>query len=140
MITSMDQVEFWPGIVASLTGQAKLRLIAQPTVAALLGIRVGLHDAKEGRTPFLWNLITGKQRALALKEAIGRIVVPLLFAVVLDSVLQAVQLHRVRLLAAVIVGGILIFLPFAAARGLANRVASRNRRGGGPLRQQDQAQ
>jgi len=48
--------------------------------------------------------------------------VPLLVAVVIDSILQQLINHRIRPLAAVIVGGILVFLPFLIVRALANRV------------------
>jgi uncharacterized membrane-anchored protein len=50
------------------------------------------------------------------------VITPLIVALIIDSILQQLINHRIRPLAAVIVGGILVFLPFLIVRALANRV------------------
>ena len=47
----------WHNLTGPLTGPMYLRLIAQPTVAAILAIRAGLRDARQGRPPFLSTLL-----------------------------------------------------------------------------------
>jgi hypothetical protein len=43
-------------------------------------------------------------------------------ALLMDRVLQDLTLGRVRPMAAVVVGGLLVWLPFVVARAFANRV------------------
>ena len=45
-------------LIGRTDGPLTLRLIFQPTVAAILAIRAGLKDAREGRTPYLWSMFT----------------------------------------------------------------------------------
>lgn len=122
----MDHVGFWKGIEVVLVGKGHLRMIVQPTIAIILGIRLGVSDAKAGRAPFLLQLFTGEHRKVLLKQALKDILIPLTVAVVLDGILQAITLHRVRPLAALMVGGLLVALPFAIARALTNRVVTRS--------------
>ena len=39
----------WEGLMARVGGPMTFRLILQPTMAALLALRAGLKDAREGR-------------------------------------------------------------------------------------------
>ena len=88
----------------------------------MLGVRFGIRDAKDGREPFFQALAHGKGgRGAMLKEAARAALMPLVVAVVIDSILQQMINHRIRPVAAVVVGGILVFLPFLIVRALANR-------------------
>jgi hypothetical protein len=104
-------------------GSFQLRLILQPLAAVLLGLRFGIRDAKQGRAPILKEVAVGKgQRGGLLGHAARDAIVPLVVAVVLDCVLQQIINGRIRPLAAVIVGGLLVFLPFLIVRALVNRI------------------
>jgi len=128
----MGDVGFWQGIVIGLAGKGHLRLILQPAIAIILGIRLGVSDARKGREPFLLRLFIRENRGALLREGLHDILLPLGVAIVLDCILQAYTLHRVRPLAALIVGALLIALPFALARALTNRLVTRRRhRAGG---------
>jgi len=106
-----------------LGGRFQIRVILQPLVAIILGLRFGVRDAKAGKPPFFLALALdkGNRRAL-LKEAARDALMPLIVALLIDSILQQMINHRIRPVAAVIVGGILVFLPFLIVRALANRV------------------
>ena len=108
-----------------LTGPMHVRFIVQPVMAIILGIRDGIRDAREGRTPFLQDVCTRPEgRARKLKEALVRLLIPLIVAIVLDAVVQYMLFQRVRVLGAVVVGTVIMGLPYSIARGITNRIAS----------------
>jgi len=102
-----------------------LRFIVQPIMAAILGIRAGIHDSRQATPPFIWSLCTqsaGRKRQL--KQAGEHLVIPLIVAIVLDGIVQYLLFQRIRVLGAVILGTILMGLPYSLARGLTNRIVS----------------
>jgi hypothetical protein len=104
-------------------GSFQLRLIAQPLAAMLLGLRFGIRDAKQGRPPIIKDVAGAKGgRGGLLAHAARDAIVPLVVAFVLDCILQRIINGRIRPLAAVIVGGLLVFLPFLIVRALTNRI------------------
>ena len=119
----MADVGFWEGIVDVASGRGQLRLVLQPTIAILVGIRLGITDAKLGAEPFIKRLtFAGKDRAELAKEAALTVIVPFCIAIVLDGILQYLTLGYVRPLAALVVGAILIWIPFSIARSFTNRI------------------
>lgn len=127
----MADVSFWQGLVSDLTGKGQFRLILQPTMAVILGIRLGVADAKEGKAPFLFRLLTTHERWKLFKRSLWDVVLPLTLALVMDGILQHMTLGRVRPLAMVVVGALLVWLPFSIARALTNRVWRRLHPGAG---------
>jgi hypothetical protein len=127
-------VGFWDSIARDLTGRGmfggpfQFRLIIQPLAAILLGIKVGIRDAKAGDVPFFRALL-GKKRGHLLAKAARDAIIPLMLAFIVDSILQRLINGRIRPLAAVVVGGLLVFLPFVIVRGLANRIWCRGHAG-----------
>jgi hypothetical protein len=120
---NMSNVGFWDTIGRSLSGRGQFRLILQPAMAVILGIRVGLHDARQGHPPFIRRLLTtSAQRWTLFKRSVREAALPLVLALVMDSVLQYLTLRRVRPVAAVLVGGLLVWLPFVVTRAFANRI------------------
>ena len=121
---------FWEHLVADLTsGRGQLRLVLQPTVAIVLGARLGIADAREQAPPFLLRLATGShERVALLKRSLSDVVMPLCVAVIIDGILQHYTLNRVRPLGAVVVGVLLVWLPYSIARALANRIYRRRHR------------
>jgi hypothetical protein len=125
----MNDMGFWEGIWHELTNAGQFRLILQPTMAIILGIRIGLADARAGHPPFLSRLIRGTHdRWTLVRQSIAHAALPLTVALVMDSVFQYLTLGRIRILAAVVVGVLLVWLPFSSVRGLSNRVWTQHRR------------
>jgi hypothetical protein len=124
----MSSAGFFESIARDLSGPGmfggkfQIRLVLQPLIAVILGLRLGVRDAKVGRPPFFQALGHGAGgRGALLREAVRDALMPLIVAVLVDSILQQIINHRIRPIAAVIVGGILVFLPFLIVRALANR-------------------
>lgn len=112
-------------LIARVAGPMHARLVIQPLVAICLGIRDGIADAKAGAPPFLLDLIfQPDNRAERLKNALRRMLVPLIVAVVLDVIVQYMIFDRVRPLGAVLFGVCLMGIPYSLARGIANRIVS----------------
>jgi hypothetical protein len=116
-----EYVGFFQGIAHDLSGKGQLRLVLQPAVAILLGIRLGLADAHEHREVFLARVF--ESRHGIIKRAFADVVVPFCIALGVDMILQHYTLGYVRPLAAVLVAVLLVWIPFAASRGFVNRFA-----------------
>jgi len=115
--------EFLEEFPRRFSGPGRLRFILQPVIAIVLGIRGGLADAKAGNPPYLLGLLLGAGRRVELlrtgAEAIGTLIA---MGIILDVVFQLVLYQSVHPGAALVVGPILICLPYAASRALATRV------------------
>ncbi|MFL5346396.1 MAG: hypothetical protein ACJ8AT_16535 [Hyalangium sp.] len=121
--SEMADVGFWEGLVRGLSGKGQFRLILQPAMALFLGLRLGIADAKEGKAPFLFRLFTTRHgRWTVFKQSLSDAAMPLILALIMDGILQYLTLNRVRPLQAVVVGALLVWLPFSIMRGLTNRV------------------
>jgi hypothetical protein len=106
-----------------LTGPGRFRFVLQPLVATLLGIRSGVADARAGRPPYLWVLVTDRQRRRALaREGLATVANLLLMGILLDSVFQWLILGISHPGPALVVGPVLIAGPYSVSRALANRI------------------
>jgi len=120
---------FFQDVLARLSGPGRLRFIFQPTVAIFLGMRGGIKDAEQGLPPFLWALaFHGEHRRKLLRNALLSIRDLIAIAILLDMISQFLIFHYVRPGAALLVGPVLITLPYSLARALSNRVAQRKGR------------
>jgi type I site-specific restriction-modification system R (restriction) subunit len=95
-------------------------------VAILLGVRSGIKDAREGVPPFLWALaFHGERRRALLRSAFISIRDLLAIAILLDVISQFLIFHEVRPGAALVVGPVLITMPYVVVRALSNRMVRR---------------
>src|SRR4051794_735442 len=103
-------------LVARLgSGPMQFRLIVQPAMALLLGIRDGLMDARLGSPPFLWGLLFRRKHLKpSLKSALRRLQVPIAVATLADALVQYLMFGYVRPAVAVMVGVLLMGLPYAS--------------------------
>jgi hypothetical protein len=114
---------FGEGLEARMTGPGKARLVVQPLIGIALGIRDGIEDAKQGRPPYFIQIVfEGERRRDVLKTSLRQISIPFAVGIILDAVLQWVIFQSIFWFGAVLTGTILIALPYAIARGLANRI------------------
>jgi hypothetical protein len=113
-------------LMARVTGPMKFRLVLQPCMAAFFAIRSGLADARAGKTPYFWCLLSDpSQREDMIKDgwkSVGRVFI---LALVLDAVYQLIELHFIYLGEMIIVAVILAILPYLILRGLVTRLARR---------------
>ena len=118
--------EFFEDLPRRLTGPGRLRFLFQPCVAILLGIRAGRADALAGRPPYLLAVIAHPlHRRQMLAESARELANIVLVGILLDAVSQWLILGVVHPGAALVVGPVLIGLPYALARAVGNRAARR---------------
>jgi hypothetical protein len=115
--------QFLEELPQRFTGPGRLRFILQPMVAIVLGIRGGLADAKAGNPPYLFGLLfgAGRRREL-LRSGVAAIRNLVAMGIIMDIVFQLVLYRSVHPGAALLVGPILICLPYAVSRALTTRV------------------
>jgi len=115
---------FLDDIPKRLAGPGRFRFILQPLMAVLLGIFSGLADARAGRPPYLYGVLFHRElRGELVRTGFATVVNLLLMGVLLDAVFQWVILGVSHPGAALVVGPVLIVLPYSLARALSNRLA-----------------
>jgi len=118
----------WEMLAGRTTGPLTLRLILQPTMAAILGIRAGLKDAKEGRTPYLWTIFKAHDtRKDLIQEGWKHVRKVSLMAFLIDAVYQVIVFHWIYVIQAAVVAIVLAILPYIAVRGLTTRAVGGER-------------
>lgn len=114
-------------MIARVSGPMKFRLVLQPAMAAFFAIRSGLADARAGKPPYFWGLLTDSgQREDMIKDgwkSVGRVFI---LALVLDAVYQLIELRAVYAGEMVVVAFVLAILPYLILRGLVTRLARWN--------------
>lgn len=106
------------------TGTGRLRFLLQPTVAIILGIRGGLADFRAGNPPYLMALIRGAGgRIELLRHGFAVIRNLIALGIIMDVIFQFVLYRSVHPVPALLIGPILICLPYTISRALTNRAA-----------------
>ena len=115
--------QFWDDVVSRFTGPGRFRFVIQPTVAILLGTIGGKRDATAGRPLFLWSIIYRKEGwKETMKDGFDTISIMLLFGILADIVFQYILFGMVHIVPALLLGPLLITIPYALARGTSNRI------------------
>ncbi|HSD11411.1 MAG TPA: hypothetical protein VLF14_10515 [Candidatus Binatia bacterium] len=115
--------EFLEDIPKRLTGPGRFRFVLQPLVAVVLGVRSGLADARAGRPAYLYGVLFHPAlRRELVKTGFEAVANLLLMGVLLDAVSQWLILGASYPGAALVVGPVLIVLPYSLARALSNRL------------------
>jgi len=121
--------QFLEELPQRFTGPGRFRFILQPTLAIILGCCGGLADARAGRPAYLYGLLfSGPHRGEYVRSGLASIRDLVAMGIVLDAVSQLLIYHQVHPGAALVLGPVLICLPYSVARALTNRVARLIRR------------
>jgi hypothetical protein len=120
----------WQRIIDHLlsreSGPMHFRLLMQPAMAIILGIRDGLKDSKESKPAYLWSIFTHPEgRTQLLKDGFNSLTKILIMALALDAIYQLIEFHWIYPGEAIIVAIVLAVIPYLLIRGPANRVISR---------------
>ena len=125
----MEYLSIVDGLLARLHGPMAFRFVLQPLMASALAIRDGRRDAREGRAPFGWALLThaGQRRDLLLSgwRSVGSVMI---VAALIDIVFQFMMLGGFRPGAGMLAALLLAAVPYSLLRGPVNRIVSRHRR------------
>jgi len=118
---------FFADLVARLSGPGRLRFILQPAVAIVLGSRDGWHDARAGAAPFLWALVSHSGDCQKLmRHAFASVRDLVAIAILLDIISQFLIFHEIHPGAAILVGPVLIGVPYALSRAFTTRITRRH--------------
>ena len=122
---SVENVErIWNNLLTRPSGPLGFRFILQPAMAAIVAIREGLYDARAGRSPFAWTIISNaRERGGRLREGINATARILLLGLAMDTIYQIIVFKAFYPYEAVIIAVLLAFLPYLLIRGLASRIA-----------------
>ena len=123
--------DFWMRVAEHMmdrvSGPMKFRLLLQPVMAVIFAIISGLKDARAGKPPYFWALLTNPDhREEMLKDgwkSVGKVFV---LALVLDVIYQFIVQRFVYPFEALLVAFTLAILPYLLLRGLTTRIASKD--------------
>jgi len=117
---------FFEDMWARLSGAGRLRFILQPLAALLVGMRDGIKDSRVGCPPFLAALVSHPaRRADLLRSAFASVRDLVAIAIILDLISQFLIFQEIHPGAALVLGPVLIAVPYSISRALANRIARR---------------
>jgi hypothetical protein len=117
-------VRIWTQLAERVSGPMTFRLYLQPLMALLFAIRDGVKDAREGRQPFFYSLITDPaNRWIRLRQGFNAVSRIFFFAIIMDLIYQLIVIHWFYPGEALIVAFTLAFLPYIIFCGVANRIA-----------------
>jgi hypothetical protein len=112
-----------PGLDARLEGPFRLRLVLQPTLAAIIAVRAALADARAGHTPYLWKVVTDPAgRRELLRQGWKHVRVVFTAGSVLDFAYQWYVQGFVDPLAMLLTATLLAVVPYLFLRGPVNRL------------------
>lgn len=116
----------WQSMLERPGGPFVFRFVLQPVMAIAAALRDGIGDARTGRTPFLWTVLTDPaQRRGRLDEALMATSRIILLGLAMDAVYQVIEFKAFFPVEAVIIALSLAFLPYVLLRGLVTRLARR---------------
>ena len=114
---------YWTDLIARFDGPLHFRLFVQPLMAVLFAVRDGRQDAREGRSAYLWSLLTdADQRRYLLESGWKGISKVFVLAFALDIVYQFMVWRGLKPLQALLTAIVLAVLPYVLLRGPVNRL------------------
>jgi hypothetical protein len=113
----------WANLIGRIGGPMTFRLVVQPAVASFFAIRGGIKDAREGRRPHAWVILTDSARRKdLLRESWQDVAKVFVAAIIIDLIYQVTELHWFYPEEALIVAALLAILPYLLLRGVTNRI------------------
>jgi hypothetical protein len=114
----------WRNLLDRPFGPMTFRFFLQPIMASIVAWRDGARDARTGRSPYLWTMLTNRATVGGrLKEGLFATSRILLLGLVMDVIYQAIAFETFHPGEAAIISILLAFVPYLLLRGPAARVA-----------------
>jgi hypothetical protein len=114
----------WDNVIARPSGSLGLRFLLQPAMSIIIALRDGIKDARTGRSPYLWTVLSDPdKRGARLREGLAATGKILLLAILLDGVYQLIEFKMIYPLEALIVAVLLALIPYLLLRGPVARIA-----------------
>jgi hypothetical protein len=116
-------VRIWADLGGREEGPFAFRLILQPLMATIFAVKAGLEDARNGRPPYLWTIVTDRdERRELLREGWKAVATIFMIAIAIDVVYQIMVFGRIYPVEVLLVGFLLACVPYLVVRGLVTRV------------------
>ena len=110
-------------LLGRASGPLHIRLVIQPIMAAILLIRAGLRDSREGKPAFFWTILTiPKERQILLRSGWKDIGKLFIVAMVLDALYQLIVFRGFYVVQSLIVAMVLVVIPYTILRGVVTRL------------------
>lgn len=120
------QQRLWRDIVQRPFGPMSFRFVLQPIAAAITAWRDGARDARTGRSPYLWTLLTDSAKSgESLREGLIATARIILLGLCIDLIYQVTVFKTFYPGEAVITAILLAFVPYLLLRGPFCRIARR---------------
>src|SRR5262245_50447813 len=114
----------WNDIADRPGGPMTFRFVLQPAMATIAALHDGIKDARLGRSPYLWTILSDRQvSASRLREGVIATARIILLGLGMDAVYQATVLKTFYPGEMVIVALLLAFIPYVLLRGVIERIA-----------------
>jgi hypothetical protein len=119
----------WSNLADRPSGPMSFRFILQPAMAAIAATKDGLEDARTGRSPYFWTVLSKPdERVARLREGLDATARVMLLGLAMDAIYQLVVLEAFYPVEAPIVALLLAFVPYFLLRGPIARIARRMRK------------
>lgn len=114
----------WQNLLDRPSGPKAFRFVLQPIMATIAALVDGVKDARTGRNPYLWAILTDPtKRGSRLHEGLIATARVILLGLCMDLIYQFIVFDTFHPAEAVIIAGLLAFLPYLLLRGPITRVA-----------------
>lgn len=114
---------FANNMIERVSGPMHFRLLLQPVMATIFAVIAGRADAKAGKTPYFWGLLSDPaHRRDMLKDGWKDVGKVFMLAILLDVVYQFIVAKFVYPSEAIIVAFLLAIVPYLLVRGLVTRL------------------
>lgn len=116
----------WNDLLARPSGPMAFRFVLQPAMAAIAAVRAGLVDARTGRSPYFFTILTdAAKRGPRIREGFASTSRILILGLVMDAIYQFIVLKKFYPGEALIIAFVLAVVPYFLIRGPAARIARR---------------
>ena len=114
----------WQNLLDRPSGPMTFRFVLQPIMATIAAVVDGVKDARTGRSPYLWTVLTDPaKRGSRLNEGLIATARVILLGLGMDLIYQFIVFDTFHPAEAVITAVLLAFVPYLLLRGPIARVA-----------------
>ena len=114
----------WQNLLERPGGPMTFRFVLQPIMATIAALVDGVKDARTGRNPYFWTILTNPaKRGSHLHEGLIATARVILLGLCMDLIYQFIVFDTFHPAEAVIIAGLLAFVPYLLLRGPITRVA-----------------
>jgi hypothetical protein len=122
-VTAATIQRVWQQLLERPNQPMAFRFVLQPLMAAIAAFFHGRRDARAGRLPFFWAMMSSpEERVERLREGLNATARIILLGLIMDAIYQVIVLNRFYPVEAVIIAVLLGFVPYLLFRGVVTRI------------------